>query len=318
MGDNAAQPEWLDAQINGLQGRRKPISPPSYDGSTDVRKFLQTFGEVCETNGWDEDERALQLKLTLQGTALDCLQGDNIEGMVESLLNRFQLTREEARRELRNLKLSAGQDIHQFAAQVIKLVRMAEPELDVEQLDERATDELIDAIGDKLLTREFRLQGPINFADAVRRIQQYYSDMRVSKLNRFGVTGEDEDRVTALEKRMDKLEADVKQGFQKLDGDNTDLKETVNKMANDLAELVSKQGNATQKVPPTRYLCKKVGHVARECRAGSRPSGTWGGPITCFQCGRTGHIARNCRSQQAPAPQDTYPSMSQDARRASN
>ena len=193
----------------------------------------------------------------LQGTALDCLQGDNIEGMVESLLNRFQLTREEARRELRNLKLRAGQDIHQFAAQVMKLVKMAEPELDVEQLDERATAELIDAIGDKLLTREFRLQGPINFADAVRRIQQYYSDMRVSKLNRFGVTGEDEDRVTALEKRMDKLEADVKQGFQKLDGDNTDLKETVNKMANDLAELVSKQGNATQKVPPHPLLMQE-------------------------------------------------------------
>ena len=142
----------------------------------------------------------------------------------------------------------------------MKLVRMEEPELDVEQLDERATAELIDAIGDKLLTREFRLQGPINFADAVRRIQQYNSDMKISKLNRFGVTGKDEDRVTTLEKRVDKLEADVEQGFQKLDGDK-DFKDAVNKMANDLAELVCRQGNATQKVPPPHLLLMPEGQT---------------------------------------------------------
>ena len=36
---------------------------------------------------------------------------------------------------------------------VMKSVRMAEPDFDAEQLDERATAELADAIGDKLLTR---------------------------------------------------------------------------------------------------------------------------------------------------------------------
>ena len=107
--------------------------------------------------------------------------------MVESLLTRFQLSREEARRELRNLKLKTGQDIHKFGNLVMKLVKMADPDLDGEQLDDRATAELVDAIGDRLLTSEFRLQGPINFADAIRRIQQYNADMKVNRIDRKSV-----------------------------------------------------------------------------------------------------------------------------------
>ena len=81
---------------------------------------------------------------------------------------------------------------------VMKLVKMADPELEGEQLDDRATAELVDAIGDRFLTREFRLQGPINFADAIRRIQQYNADMKVNRIARFGLT-EQEDLDSKIE-----------------------------------------------------------------------------------------------------------------------
>ena len=68
----------------------------------------------------------------------------------------------------------------------MKLILMAEPDLDQDAWDDRACEELVDAIGDRLLTHEFRLQGPINLADAIRHIQQYNSDMRISRLNRVG------------------------------------------------------------------------------------------------------------------------------------
>ena len=170
MAQAAQQPDWVEALVHGLQNHRRQIESPTFDGTTDVRKFLQTFAEVAEANNWGDHERTLRLKLALRGTASECAHGGTADEIAESLLNRFQLTREEARRELRNLKLRAGQDIHLFGNLVMKLVRMAEPDFDVEQLDERATAELVDAIGDKLLTREFRLQGPINFSDAMRRI----------------------------------------------------------------------------------------------------------------------------------------------------
>ena len=75
---------------------------------------------------------------------------------------------------------------------------MADPELEGEQLDDRATAELVDAIGDRFLTREFRLQGSINFADAIRRIQQYNADMKVNRIARFALT-EQEDLDSKIE-----------------------------------------------------------------------------------------------------------------------
>ena len=108
------QPQWIEGLLEALNGRRKPLPAPKFDGTSTIRKFLQTFAEVAEQNHWDDEERNLRLKLALQGTAADCVQGDTVEQIAESLLTRFQLSREEVRRELGNLKLKSGHDMHKF------------------------------------------------------------------------------------------------------------------------------------------------------------------------------------------------------------
>ena len=300
------RPDWLDDLIHGMHNRRKPVTCPTFDGTTDVRKFLQMFAEVARANQWDEEDRTLHLKLALKGTAAECAQGETAEEVAEYLVNRFQLTREEARRELRNLKLRAGQDIHLFGNMVMKLVRMADPDLEAEQLDERACAELIDAIGDRLLTREFRLQGPINFSDAIRHIQQYNSDMRVSKLHRIGVEQECENQSLEMENRVKQLEGDVKElkvGMEKLE---KEFKETSQATGTKLEEILAKVTQGAQKPRPICYNCYTPGHVARECR---RPrnlnphAGTFQ-PV-CSICNDRGHNAQNCNRGRLPGNQNT-------------
>ena len=300
------RPEWLDELINGMNNRRKPVSCPTFDGTTDVRKFLQMFAEVARANQWDEEDRTLHLKLALKGTAAECAQGETAEEVAEYLVNRFQLTREEARRELRNLKLRAGQDIHLFGNMVMKLVRMAEPDLEHEQLDERACAELIDAIGDRLLTREFRLQGPINFADALRRIQQYNSDMRVSKLHRLGVEQECENQSVEMENRVRKLEDDVKGLTEGVDKLQKGIKESVQANETKLGEILAKMDLGTQRSRPVCYNCNTPGHVARECRRPRSLNPQAGAfQLVCSICNARGHAAQNCNRGQLPANQNT-------------
>ena len=58
------------------------------------------------------------------------------------------MTANEARRALKSFQLKSRQDEHAFSDQVMKLVRLAEAGLDEGGQDDRATRELIDAIGD--------------------------------------------------------------------------------------------------------------------------------------------------------------------------
>ena len=279
------QPEWVEGVVAALNGRRKPIPAPKFDGTSDVRRFLQTFSEVAEQNQWDDEERSLHLKLALQGTAADCVQGDTAEQMVESLLTRFQLSREEARRELRNLKLKTGQDIHKFGNLVMKLVKMADPDLDGEQLDDRATAELVDAIGDRLLTSEFRLQGPINFADAIRRIQQYNADMKVNRIHRLELS-EEEDLLNTKVTNLTRENETLKKTMEELRKD----------MTSRLDALILRE-NTPGINPNNRVRCQncgRIGHPTKDCWGKQQPNQPGRRSLACWNCNQTGHIARLC------------------------
>ena len=51
-------------------------------------RHREIFEEVAEQTKWDDKERNLHLKLALQGTAIDCVQGDTAEQIAQSLLTR--------------------------------------------------------------------------------------------------------------------------------------------------------------------------------------------------------------------------------------
>ena len=294
------QEDIVQRFLEALNRRRKPISAPTYDGMTDVRKFLQTFGEVAQQNAWDDDERTLHLKLALKGPAADCAHGDTAEEIAESLLTRYELTREEARRELRNLRLRAGQDIHLFGNLVMKLVRIAEPELEGDQLDDRATAELVDAIGERMLTREFRLRAPVNFADAIRRISQYNSDMRTARVCHMGI-GDDDERFQEMETRITKLEKSQETLRDSVEKYCKVNESAMSALATKLDTLLAANSfglSASRGNPVRCQNCQKAGHTAKDC---------WGllsnqVERKCYRCNQVGHLARQCNESLATPP----------------
>jgi molybdopterin-binding protein len=242
--------------------RASRLPTPEFDGKTDVTRFRRTFEEVAEASEWDPAERALRLKLALRGTAADYVQGETYDELMLSLVNRFEMTAEEARRALKALRLKSGQDVYAFADEVMKLVRLSEPRLGAVALDHRATREFVDAIGDKHLTREFRFLEADNFADAVRRVQQFNSDMKNSTIRRL-----DSEEAVSQEKRMCAMEKIL----QELASGQNELK----------AEQVARE----------TVLVKNIGEVFRETlrKHVEAKTPTKRPPVNCYNSGVVGH-----------------------------
>lgn len=170
--------QGMNRLVQALQRQQGTVKLPRYDGGSDVRKFLEIFNEVRQINEWTDGEAALHLRLALDGSANECVTGNTIEELQNSLITRYQMTQEEAIRELRRLHMTKGENIHEFGEKVQRLVRIAHPGLPMAQHAEIATRELVEAIGDKWLRREFRLRPAVNFTDALMRVRDYNADMR--------------------------------------------------------------------------------------------------------------------------------------------
>lgn len=267
------------------QPNRREVKPPTYDGKSDVRKFLDLFQNVVDVNRWNDDTAALNFQLALTGTARECLHGNTYDELRESLQHRYQTTQEEARRELRNLRWRTGEDVFQFGDHVKKLVRLAHPDMDDEQRNQLVVAELVEAAGDKMLRREFRLQPTDDVAEAMTRIKDYHSDMgkdRKVTLRPLAAEemAEDEKELVKLVKRLSKVETDT----TLLSTEMKDLKE----------KLLSQQSQILKK------LEERTTQPRWQSDRNGRPRSK-----ECYNCGGNGHFARDCPSQKKQTSKPT-------------
>ena len=75
----------MEEKINNLQRQRPEpvrvvsegqarIKPPCFDGSSPLSVFKFQCKTVASRNGWDDDEKALELVLALKGAAAGVLE----------------------------------------------------------------------------------------------------------------------------------------------------------------------------------------------------------------------------------------------------
>lgn len=257
----------LAAQIAALLrdgDRRRSVKVPRFDGRSSVAKFLEVFEEVRDINRWDDRETALQLKLALDGSARECVTGDTFEEMSDSLRARYELTQDMALRELKHLRFDNRSNIHEFGERVRHLVDVGYPALDDDQRVEIAIREVLDAIGDKVLRREFKWRQAQNFADALQRIQEYFSDMRADSRLRQADFGSDQD-LQQLKKTVSELSSEVlalKTGMQEILKAVT-AKNNYNPRPNNGQDRSN--GHTKDYSTYECRKCKKLGHLARSC-----------------------------------------------------
>ncbi|XP_018576721.1 golgin subfamily A member 6-like protein 22 [Anoplophora glabripennis] len=62
------------SQIERPVAAGSPIKPPTYDGTTSWTMYRRQFDAAADANGWDNQEKATALVISLRGAALELLQ----------------------------------------------------------------------------------------------------------------------------------------------------------------------------------------------------------------------------------------------------
>jgi hypothetical protein len=267
--------EEMEQLVQALQRpSKKRVKPPTFDGRTDVTKFLTVFGEVKRINEWNDEEAALQLQLSLTGTAAEGAHGKTYDELKESLTTRYQLTKEEARRELKTARPKKGENIYQFGDYIKRLVELANPDMTEEQQEKLATLELVDAMGDFTLRREFRMQEPDNYADALKRINEYNSEKSRENTRAIrkvtwcadATDGEEDGWKKEIEKKMASLQTRVESQQKEI---QTELQTVSNQMKQGFEQLLTKKLDDNSQTNGDKvkrcFVCKKPGHLKKDC-----------------------------------------------------
>ena len=192
-----------------VQTARPNVQLPKSSGNENVRRFLDTVDNVARANRWDEALTALHLRLALEGPASTGVRGRTVEELKQSLLRKYSMTQEESRVRLRDLKLRSENMVYDVGEQIRQLVSTAHPALDVRQQEEEAVLALTEAVGDRYLKHEFRLQPPTCYDDAIDRVRSYFCDMGKERCLIQSLNVEEADKVDKLEKAMDILQHQV-------------------------------------------------------------------------------------------------------------
>ncbi|GBM84608.1 hypothetical protein AVEN_247301-1 [Araneus ventricosus] len=198
----SASPEFMHSRPN--------IKSLTFDGQTSWTVFKTEFEVVSSTNGWTDFVKASQLVASLRGSAAEVLQGipadkltdlTTIEKALESRFGDSHLT-QFYRTELKTRRQKPGESLQELAADVKRLMSLAECPLDVRE--SLAAQYFVDAIRDEDTQHLTRLMDAKDLKSSLAYSMKYEAARTVSKTSRHIRSIETEDHMSR--ERDDKFE----------------------------------------------------------------------------------------------------------------
>ena len=185
---NTLRRRGVGAPAGAQAGPAIKFKPPVFDGTSHWRTYLLQFEAAAEANGWTDEEKALSLILALRSEALDALQdipetdrGD-FEKVVHHLELRYgdrHLTRlYDAQLMARSQK--ASESLQQFGADVVRLVRLANPEASPEMMEKLKIDRFIKGLRDGEARQALWLANHKLYTDVLAHALQYEAAKKAS------------------------------------------------------------------------------------------------------------------------------------------
>ena len=164
------------------QTKPKEIEARRYSGKEPIAEYLLQYELTARRNGWNDQEKAINLLCALDGPARSLLSEVNIDTASYStvktaLTKRFGpvLLPEIHEQALLEVKMSRQQSIRELTPEVTRLTKLAYPELNEKARERFAIKALINAIPDKDATFYIREKNPQDLDEVCALYERFRS-----------------------------------------------------------------------------------------------------------------------------------------------
>ena len=241
---------------------------------------------MAQANNWNPQAAHLNIRLCLEKQAQECARGDNVEAIFVNLRARFGLTQRQARDKLSTVRKEPGQKFHSLGVEILKLVRIAYPNMGAAHQEDIAVENVRRCIENRQLLRHL-MTIELNTVAEICRASDDYIQAGSNLRQRPQMN------VTSYSENSD-LDNEVE-----FDCNAVGMHSTQNDYQNKPKAKVT-ESTSSEIAKQTKILIKIMEILDRNTKAVEKLASvqnTRQRKRACYTCGSENHMARECPNE---------------------